>query len=189
MVWKESASHIPVLTLIPLLVPITRVLEYGSGELSTVLFLDREIYPDLEKITSLEDNGYWLEKIKGIKGNRLELLFSTEFTQANTDGYDLIFIDGPQDKGKRKNLIKKVSRLTLPIIVIHDSEEYLSSINNVSYIFDFVKPNVTVCNYFGITQLEKAHSLIKDNFSELEEDQHRWKDLFNNKLGDLCQKK
>ena len=38
---------------------VRSVLELGSGPFSTSLFLDRRVFPDLEKLTSYEDDLRW----------------------------------------------------------------------------------------------------------------------------------
>ena len=180
-----SASHIPVLTLIPKYFHITKVLEIGSGGMSTPLFLNKNIYPDLQELVSVEEDVEWLNKTNKLysKNEKLTLLTSTP---ASLYHYDLIFVDGPQSAIKRAKVIHYVMReLIKPLIVVHDIENrlYKKQINKEynEYLFNFIKSPMT-----GIYSREeipvktfiKFDKLMYKYFDEFQEDAEKWEGLF-----------
>src|SRR5450759_2469319 len=58
------ATHVPYLTGIAKLAEVRRVVEFGCGEYSTLTFLDREVFPALERLDSFEDDPQWIEKVR-----------------------------------------------------------------------------------------------------------------------------
>jgi hypothetical protein len=180
MVWGVSASHIPVLTLLGQQYNIEKVLEIGSGELSTPLFLNKKIYPRLETLISVEDNSVWVDKIKSLvqKDDRIE--FRPTVPAALYD-YDLIFVDGPQDKEKRIKTIHYITReIISPIIVIHDMDvkDYAKAVNKIFYSFNFsaISPWTTVFSkdVLPVSKFKNVNRKIKTNFNNIEEDAEKW---------------
>ena len=57
------SSHIPILRTIAKKHKIERVLELGIGKYSTALFNDKEEFPDLIELVSVEDNPEWVTKV------------------------------------------------------------------------------------------------------------------------------
>lgn len=180
-----SASHVPVLTLIPKYFHITRVLDIGSGSMSTPLFLNKNIYPDLKDLVSVEENKEWFIKTNRLFGadEKLTLLTSTPAALYN---YDLIFVDGPQNIEKRIRTIGYVMREVIkPIIVVHDIENklYKKQVNKDynEYLFSFIKSPAT-----GVYSREelptksfiKYNKLMHQHFDEFQEDAEKWKGLF-----------
>ena len=187
MAWGVSASHIPVLISLNSHWNIKRVLEIGSGELSTKLFLNTLCFPRLTSLVSVEDDPEWIDKLK-LKDHRLE--WRSTVPAALYD-YDLIFVDGPQDEEKRVKTIHYVMREVVPaVIVIHDIENklYRAAVNQAyySYIFRFVMSPQTAI--YAREELPKAtfkrhNGLMKKHFDDVQEDAARWQVLLGQ--GDL----
>lgn len=183
--WKSSASHIPVLTLLPKLATIKRVLEIGAGELSTPLFLERGVYSVLECLDSVEDSHYWTTKITQQLGmdERLHLLSEIP---GKEKWYDLIFIDGPQESERRIEIIKALTISPgAPVVVLHDSETGLLPAVDSSlahhFTFNWITPHTSIVSNFPLdnVKLQHYHELMKLKFNDLEEDWAGWLKVFN----------
>lgn len=184
MSWGISASHVPVLTLIPRYYKVKRVLEIGSGELSTPLFLDKTIYPDLEDLRSVEDDPEWRNKVSTMYGtdNRLVMLPTVP---VSLYGFDLIFLDGPQNEDRRAKTVRYIMKDLLPaLIVIHDIEnkKYKKEVNKEykKYEFNFIKsPRTALFSREPIAGhiLGRKNLIMKKNFSKIEENWLEWKKI------------
>jgi hypothetical protein len=183
MTWGVSASHVPVLVALAEHYEPRKVLEIGSGELSTPLFLNKKIFPSLISLVSVEENQEWVEKVSKVTENDSRLTFKPTVPASLYD-YDLIFIDGPQDSEKRAKTIRFVMREVIAaMIVIHDTENtgYRKAINKVfySYMFNYVAPYTTVCSKDSIPTIKfrRLNNLMRRKFSEIQEDALAWKPL------------
>jgi hypothetical protein len=58
---EAFATHIPVLVGVATLLEVRCVLELGVGRYSTPLFLNRDVFPSLTQLDSLEDDPGWAE--------------------------------------------------------------------------------------------------------------------------------
>jgi hypothetical protein len=186
----SSASHVPVLSLLPKLYEIKRVLEFGSGEMSTALFLDKVIYPDLQELVSIEEDPEWMVKTSTMVcgEKRIKLLSSAP---AYLYGYDLIFIDGPQSAARRIKTIKYVmwqpNQTLLPCpIVIHDIEykPYKEQLNKKYYdhAFTFCKSPMTgVYSSKPLSKpvLKRANRVMSKHFAYLQENWGGWKTVWD----------
>lgn len=124
------ASHLPVLRAIGSTMPIRRVLEFGGGEYSTPEFLDRNSFPVLERLVTVERDDVWRERLAAIKDVRLTLRKEWE----DPHGYDLIFIDDGQNTAERVRTIEAVAKAKPPgLVVIHDAEiaEYQEAVKEL----------------------------------------------------------
>jgi predicted O-methyltransferase YrrM len=108
------ASHLQVLTTILNTYKPKRILEYGSGEHSTPLFLSR---PHVEALTVVERDFEWRRKLP--KDDRMTLLVEG---YANPNNYDLVFIDDGVNADQRCRTIRNVLSRKHPVVVIHDAE-------------------------------------------------------------------
>src|SRR5579859_3848467 len=70
---KPYTTHLPALLALRFLRPIRRVLELGAGEHSTLAFLDRECFPELETLLSFEQDPQWAERVKTLAGSDARL--------------------------------------------------------------------------------------------------------------------
>jgi len=120
------ASHLQVLNTILNTHKPKRVLEYGSGEYSTGLFLSR---PHVEKLTVVETDFEWRRKLP--KDDRVTVLVEG---YDNPNSYDLVFIDDGVTADHRCRTIRNVLSRRHPIVVIHDAEvpEYRELIDELA---------------------------------------------------------
>jgi len=122
-------THVPILAALSSLVEPRRITEFGAGDYSTGLFLNRSVFPHLESLISLENDAAWYERIREnfgadgrldlreIEGN-LSNVVSGELLVA-----DLVFIDD-SDHAIRQLTIAAVGKAApsgLPVVV-HDAE-------------------------------------------------------------------
>ena len=109
------ATHMPVLIALAVVVRPRRVLELGSGPFSTSLFLDKDVFPDLETLVSYEDDEEWAPVVMDALGTatRLDFRMVDEVREAvpvaDLDSFDLIFIDDSRTAGERSQTIRTVA--------------------------------------------------------------------------------
>lgn len=138
----NSSSHIPVLEGIPQIIPIKSVLELGSGEISTRLFLDKNgPYKDLLHLESYEDNPNYAQEIQALFPimphnwvyHADGVAVALQISNVNLNDFDLCFIDDSSSVESRVKTIKAiVSKFNTDcLIVVHDTdyEQYLSACN------------------------------------------------------------
>lgn len=193
------ATHIPVLVGLPRLLNVRRVLELGCGEYSTLTFLDRNIFPNLEMLVSFENDPVWQKKIAALADNDLRVnlklvvgAISRAVFEIDMQNFDLIFIDdsvtGEQRAETIREVIKEVSKDQ--IVVIHDYESKLyrqaarRALNH--FRFGSLNPNTgVVWNQAAISkqQLRKLESVIKKNCKQVvPDDLKRWQRIFDQEL-------
>lgn len=132
------ASHMPVLLGVGDIVAPKRVLELGSGTISTPAFLKPGLFPSIERLDSLEDDPVWGEKVRRHIGThpklRLQQVASVPQWAAEADlaAYDLIFIDDSVSAELRARTIGHVLARAAAdtVVVIHDFEmpEYQAAV-------------------------------------------------------------
>jgi hypothetical protein len=185
--WQISASHVPVLVYLTKQYDFKNILEIGSGELSTNLFLDRNIFKHLQALTSVEENSEWLQKTQ--QAHKDDTRFTiTDKVPVNLYHYDFIFIDGPQDEDRRAKMIQYVTRNTLPsMVVIHDMEnrKYIKAVNYNNFnefIFDPVSEPATGVYSKDIlpTQtFKKVNRFMRKHYNDIQESWNEWSTLFD----------
>jgi len=125
------ATHLPILIGITKLFKIKRVLELGSGDYSTPVLLNRTWFPDLEHLTSLEDDPKWACKLREqLKpDNRFQLIevdtsISSVIKNIELREFDMIFVDNSVVEIERANTLLHLSASNLleTIVLIHDYE-------------------------------------------------------------------
>jgi predicted O-methyltransferase YrrM len=183
--WGVSASHIPVLVYLAKKYKPKTILEFGSGELSTLLFLDKSVFSKLIKVISVEEDPEWALKMQTLtKGNsRVSII---DRVPAQIHGFDMIFIDGPQNSERRGKIIGYVMRQApASIIVIHDIENpdyrrFLDTRSYYEYVFDPVEsPKTGVYSLQPLPNIVfgKINRLMRKRFDELEENWSEWNKL------------
>lgn len=122
------ATHVPVLIALAARRPIRRVLEFGSGDFSTLLFLDRGAFPDVTEVTSYEDDPEWAQRVLDRAGDetrlRLEIVDSVPAAVPDVvDDYDLILVDDSVSTELRSRTIAAVAeRRPRGVVAVHDFE-------------------------------------------------------------------
>lgn len=125
------ATHLPILLLLSRLAPVHRVLELGSGMYSTLTFLNRRYFPELQALMSFENDEEWSRNILKAVGqdSRLQLVTVTgaiekQLKSIDIDSYDLVLVDDSVAPDQRVKTIEQLALLKpeRPFIVIHDYE-------------------------------------------------------------------
>ena len=191
---KDYATHLPVLVGLAQSFKIIRVLELGCGDFSSLTFLNRNIFPCLTHLTSLETNEIWLERIskklaEDSRFNPISLRSSMAdgLEQVNLEEFDLVFVDDSMTAEDRKRTIETIynKKPDRPFIVIHDFEvnEYRLAAKNFEsrYIFKGLTPQTGVV-WNGTRKnpaLKKIDQTIKQLCGQLEpDDLIEWKSAF-----------
>lgn len=137
--WKETgcdawASHIPLLLMNR---DVNSVLELGMGKYSTSLFLDKNLFPDLHNLVSVESNSDWAASSSDDRHHILlypepieHLLDTLVF-----DDFDLIFVDNSDSADRRIATLKYVSsrRPSTSKVFVHDWERYHDAVTGYEY--------------------------------------------------------
>lgn len=155
---EACGSHIPIFKVLAPVFKPRSVLELGSGLCSTPMFLDREIFPDLEHLTSVENDPAWYISVEKVIARDPRMTFMlmngavAPFAAAlDIASYDLIFCDDSRSGAERCDTIRSIAPLVSPaaICVIHDYEEQqyqdASMLFDHQYIFDWLNPSTGVC--------------------------------------------
>ena len=118
------ATHLPVLRELGRVVNPKTVVEFGAGPYSTRAFLDRGLFPALERLVSFESNEGWLRTLP--EDARLQAFGAGESemvgSMAKLADADLIFIDSATAAG-RNAIIRAVAASGFKgSVVVHDTE-------------------------------------------------------------------
>lgn len=190
------ATHIPVLVGLARLFPIRKVLELGSGEHSTLTFLDRRAFPDLDVLSSFEDDPVWKSKVEALVGDDsrvtfklVEGLMADAVREVDLASYDLIFIDDSVTTDQRAATIRTVAdKLSgVQVAVIHDFETpaYQHAAERAPFrlCFGSMNPNTgLVCRGLPVSEsaLRRLHALIEKHARGLDGDDFaRWSKVFD----------
>ena len=128
---NDYATHVPVLIGLAKLRRITSVLEFGAGDYSTKIFLNRKTFPDLKLLHTYETDESWRNAIKQLTNNdsRVSLHFVAGSMADAVDtirlaDYDLIFVDDSHSAEERVRTIDALCerRPQSSLVVIHDYE-------------------------------------------------------------------
>lgn len=116
-------SHQPALRGLARFTKICSVIEFGAGTYSTHLFLDREAFPCLETLVTVESSPEWAEKVRtNDPRHKMTVMPPERFSDFTKEmRADFVFLDCAPN-GIRHSL--KGQALTMaPIVGIHDSGE------------------------------------------------------------------
>jgi predicted O-methyltransferase YrrM len=123
------ATHGPVLVGLARLREVRRVLELGSGLVSTPMFLDRAAFPVVDELVSYEDDPAWAARVAEHAGadERLRLHVVASVPDAvpdDLDGFDLVLVDDSLTYADRARTVRAVAarRPAGAVVAIHDYE-------------------------------------------------------------------
>jgi hypothetical protein len=193
MAAEPVATHLPVLVALARIRKIRRVLEFGSGRYSTLAFLDRTAFPDLEALQSYENNAEWHAKITTMAGgdSRLNLIYVNSPVHEVVHleplrTYDLIFIDDSRSVRQRSATIRAVTAGKPPLAVVHDFQTfaYRRAVHGFNQVFRFnaLLPNTGIAwndDSLTVEQLRVVKTLINQNRQLPPQDLHRWANYIN----------
>jgi len=185
---EPFATHLPVLIGLARLRKIRRILEFGSGRYSTLAFLNRAAFPDLEALESYENNAEWHEKVAQLAGgdSRLKLTYVKGFIHEAIDArklptYDLIFIDDSINRRQRAATIGIVAAARPALVAIHDFENfaYRYGVKGFSRVYRFTAflPNTGVAwndETLTLAELQALNDLISKNRQLAPQDLNAW---------------
>lgn len=117
-------SHTDVLKALALEVPVRRVIEFGGGKYSTPLFLDRDVFPDLRELLTVETDPAWVSEIRsGDPRHRLILVDRAAEAAGMSVGFDLVLVDDSDSMTFRIDTLFAVSDARPDgLVVVHDFE-------------------------------------------------------------------
>ena len=190
------ATHIPILIGLAYLYEVRRILEFGCGNYSTRLFLDRRIFPNLEQLLSYENEHDWHKKFAAtlqnderanlcyVHGSMASVVASVPF-----DEYQLVFIDDSGVIPERVKTIRQVlaHRSTQNIVIIHDFQtgDYYNATTNTQhrYVFDALNPYTGIVWWdapISISSLGRINKLVAAHMNLLDlDDIEGWKRVFS----------
>ncbi len=160
-------THLPILLTAAQWRPLTAVLEFGSGEISTQTFLDRTCFPELVRLESYENDPQWAQCIKNHVGDdtRLHLHMvqgemASAVNEVDLEAFDLIFIDDSTTAQLRSATIRAVAtkQPQRAIVVIHDFEclAYRRAAHLFRHSFRFVGQNPNTGVAWNGNQLSRS---------------------------------
>jgi hypothetical protein len=128
---QPYATHLPVLVGVAAACRPERLVEFGSGDFSTLAFVDESVFPSLLQIESYENDLHWMRHMEAMLANtrRVTCRFvdgrmRDAVPGANLGAADLIFIDDSKSAWERAYTVRQVARLCGegPITIVHDYE-------------------------------------------------------------------
>lgn len=189
-------THVPVLVGLARLIKVERVLELGCGNYSTPLFLNRNAFPDLIGLDSIDNDPHWADQmapwIGGDPRGKLTVVtgaISHALEGVQLQNYDLILVDDSTDVDQRAATIGQVASNCSPssIVVIHDYEirTYRDAARAFQKRFAFTALNPSTGVGWGDGSLDKRclrklNKLIRRFSSSLKpEDLKPWVEVMN----------
>lgn len=182
----DHASHIPILVGLARIAPLHKVFEAGAGVYSTGVFLNRNVFPEMQTVVSIEPDPVWRENVNREfrHDHRLTVYPSLEAWPDNT--FDLFFIDnGPKED--KAELIRDVANSDFAgTVVIHDSEvaEYAAEIYRFkhSWFFHTFEPGTAVAtnNDAGLC-LATVAEVLRGHEHYPVDDVMAWKKIFEDR--------
>jgi len=152
---QDHSTHMPVLVSLAKAFKIRNVLEYGAGVYSTPLFLDKKVFPDLERILSVEPEEEWQQKVKeaiGWDDPRLSFV-SSMYYNIGVQYSDLVLVDNGPEQHKIntiRHMRDQVESCPDTLFVIHDAEHipYRQIVETFPYyqIYEGMNPATAVCS-------------------------------------------
>jgi len=187
---NDYATHIPILIGLGKIRAIRSVLEFGCGRYSTLTFLNRTTFPQLERLHSVENDEAWAVTIHDDRWS-LELVngeIADAVADLDLESFDLILIDDSKTSAQRAATIRAVARQQpqRPWIVIHDFEvdEYRKAAADFKYCHRFRAYNPET-GVVAKGDLKRIDRVIRSKAKVFEPDAiERWVDSFNADLQD-----
>jgi len=193
---NDYATHLPVLVGIGSVLPVKKVLEFGSGFHSTLTFLNRLAFPELVLVESVESDVEWMSRISvAAKGDpRLRMRYVPEpiervLSEIRLDCYDLVLVDSSTEACRRASLIEELGeRKDLRgIVAIHDFEIglYRAAAKNFRNLVEYTAYNPCTGLLWQTedkhaTTLKKMSKVIDRSSKRLQpDDLQAWSEIFH----------
>jgi hypothetical protein len=192
-------THIPILIGLSRLFEVRRVIEFGCGNYSTKLFLDRNVFPQLTELRSYENNHAWhRDTAAALADDSRARLSYIEGKMASVVGQilrrpcDLIFVDDSGTVVERTRTIVQVMKHRHPasLIVIHDfqTKAYFQAAvaSSPHFAFDALNPHTGLLWRTGTIdyeRLNRLNRLVATKSASLEPaDVQGWHTVFEQEL-------
>lgn len=180
---NDYATHVPILIGLARAREIRSVLEFGCGYYSTLTFLNRSVFPELERLQSVENDASWGETLEEVAGkddrwvlNLVEGEIADAVPNLDLESFDLILIDDSATSAQRAATIRAVANRQpqRPCTAIHDFEveEYQRAARDFGrrYIFKSYNPQTgLVCNRADFDS-RSLNKILRVNGKSLEPD-------------------
>jgi hypothetical protein len=123
------ATHIPVLVGVSSACQPQRIVEFGSGDFSTLTFLDQAVFPNVLRVESYENNLYWMQRMQAkLAGNPRAVChffggrMRDAVSRADLSAVDLIFVDDSPSGWERAHTIKELAQVhpERAMTIVHD---------------------------------------------------------------------
>ena len=182
---NDYATHVPVLIGLARMREIRSVLELGCGHYSTLTFLNRMAFPDLERLHSIENDTAWATALRDAVNHddrwTLRLVngsISDNLADLDLESFDLVLIDDSQTSEQRVATIRTVAAREPqhPWIAIHDFEfaDYQQAASAFKHRFRFraYNPETGLLwnNANGPANPKSLARLLKQNTKTLQPD-------------------
>jgi predicted O-methyltransferase YrrM len=186
---QDHASHIPFLAGVGARFNIRSVFEFGSGFYSTLLFANKVAYQFVTRLTSVESDEAWAQRVADSLGrdDRIQFILSDEHQLP--EGYDLVFIDNGPEQHKIQTIRNMAEMLEGPaIVVVHDAEtaSYRTEINRfqTKFISEKYNPGVAICTNANLGEAFAANfysidRAIEQNYQYPVTDVLSWIEVMN----------
>ena len=183
---NDYSTHVPVLIGLSRLRRIRSVLEFGCGYYSTLTFLNRAVFPRLERLHSIENDKSWSERVAELAKRdarwTIDMIdgdIAGCISNLDLEGFDLILIDDSKTSAERAATIRAIANRQPqhPWIVIHDFdvEEYRNAARGFQqqHSFRAYNPHTGLaCNKpFDVASLDR---LLKQNKHLPPDDINAW---------------
>ena len=188
------ATHAPVLIGLGRVFKVQRVLELGTGLISTPLFLDTKNFNHLTRLVSYENNFKWYQYVskKNKQQKKWDFKFvkgsiSDNLNEESVNDYDVVFVDDSNKSIDRRNTIKKALEIKTKFLIIHDFENPYYYFNlfrsrKVKRIKNLV-PNTGIIYSKNVKEKDLLHviKVIEDNSKIIGvHDIKSWREVFIN---------
>ncbi len=189
---NDYATHVPILIGLATVREIKTILEFGCGHYSTLTFLNRSAFPDLERLQSIENDASWAQTIQeATKDKRWHLqLVDGEIAESvsllDLEAFDLILIDDSKTSAQRKATIRAIASRwpQRAWIVIHDYEidDYRKAATGFKhrYTFRAYNPQTGLVSNSAIGKARSLDRLLKKNKSLQPDNVEGWMNAFSN---------
>ena len=185
---NDYSTHLPILIGLARTREIRRVLEFGCGHYSTLTFLNRSAFPQLERLESIENDISWAEAIREAARSddrwMLKIVdnhIRDSVADLDLEQFDLILIDDSKTSEQRAATIRAVAhqRPQHPWIVIHDYEvdEYRAAATAFKYRYAFksYNPQTGIVSNRPLNEAKSLDRFVKTNSQRLPSDDiHGW---------------
>ena len=136
--------HIIAAKRIQKIYPIKNIMEYGAGEISTLCFLNLNMFPDLKQLHSIEINKSYINCLNIFDNRWYSHIVPNEFEYQKCsnkilteNNIDVILVDSLTIEGRISTLNYLMSFNT-KYIILHDSQHpiYNKTLNKYKYRLD-----------------------------------------------------